>query len=95
MTAPPIVTKQVSSTPRVLHSPPTPKRHLLFDDYHSSPFDSPTTIQHPDQPVVRLYSAQDLRSRSIANTPRSAISNMTLPITDDRDLQTRLQRLHE
>jgi hypothetical protein len=95
MTAPPIITKQVSSTPRVLNSPPTPKRHLLFDDHHSSPFDSPTTIQPHDQPVVRLYSAQDIRSRSIANTPRSAISNMTLPTSDDIDLRTRLQRLRE
>ena len=93
--APPLVTKPVSSTPRVLHSPPTPKRHLLFDDHHSSPFDTPTTIQHHDQPVVRLYSAQDLRSRSIANTPRSAISSMTLPSTDDHDLRARLQRLHD
>jgi hypothetical protein len=92
---PPMITKPVSSTPRVLHSPPTPKRHLLFDDHHSTPFDSPTALQHQDQPVVRLYSAQDLRSRSIANTPRSAISNMTLPTTDDRDLRTRLQRLYE
>ncbi|CAF0984646.1 unnamed protein product [Adineta steineri] len=94
-TAPPIITKQISSTPRVLHSPPTPKRHLLFDDHHSNSFDSPITTQQSDQPVVRLYSAQDLRSRSIANTPRSAISNMTLPTTDDRDLRTRLQRLYE
>jgi hypothetical protein len=94
-TTTPMITKPISSTPRVLHSPPTPKRHLLFDDHHSSTFDTPTTIQHHDQPVVRLYSAQDLRSRSIANTPRSAISNMTLPTTDDGDLRTRLQRLYE
>ncbi len=91
----PMITKQISSTPRVLHSPPTPKRHLLFDDHHSSTFDSPTTIQHHDQPVVRLYSAQDLRTRSVATTPRSAMSNMTLPVTDDRDVQTRLRRLYE
>ncbi|CAF1321374.1 unnamed protein product [Rotaria sordida] len=93
-TTTPIITKQISSTPRVLQSPPTPKRHLLFDDHHLSSFDSPTTIQHYDQPVVRLYSAQDLRSRSIGNSPRSAMSNMTLPTTDERDLQTRLQRLY-
>ncbi|CAF1271890.1 unnamed protein product [Rotaria sp. Silwood1] len=92
---PPIITKQISSTPRVIQSPPTPKRHLLFDDHQSSSsFDTPTTIQHHDQPVVRLYSAQDLRSRSIGNSPRSAMSNMTLPTTDDRDLHTRLQRLY-
>ena len=91
----PIVSKQISSTPRVLHSPPTPKRHLLFDDYHSSLLDSPPTVQHHDQPVVRLYSSQDLRSRSISSSPRSAISDMTLPTTDDRDLQKRLQRLYE
>jgi hypothetical protein len=93
----PMITKQISSTPRVLHSPPTPKRHLLFDDHHSSTttFDSPTTIQHLDQPVVRLYSAQDLRSRSIANTPRSAMSNMTLPATDDKDIRRGLQRLFD
>jgi hypothetical protein len=94
-TATPMITKPISSTPRVLHSPPTPKRHLLFDDHHSSTFDSPITIQHHDQPVVRLYSAQDLRSRSIANTPRSAMSNMTLSTTDDRDLRARLQKLYE
>ncbi|CAF1020972.1 unnamed protein product [Adineta ricciae] len=94
-TTPPVITKPVSSSPRVLHSPPTPKRHLLFDEHHASPFDTPTTIQHQDQPVVRLYSAQDVRSRSIANTPRSAISNMTLPITDDRDIRARYQRLYE
>ncbi|CAM2724226.1 unnamed protein product [Rotaria socialis] len=91
----PMISKQISSTPRVLHSPPTPKRHLLFDDHHSSPFDSPTSILTHDQPAVRLYSAQDLRSRSISNTPRSAMSNTTLPTTDDRDLQARWQRLHE
>jgi len=93
--ATPLISKPISSTPRVLHSPPTPKRHLLFDDQHTPTFDTPTTIQHHDQPVVRLYSAQDVRSRPIANTPRSAISNMTLPTTDDRDLQTRLRRLYE
>ena len=100
---PPMISKQIGSSPRVIHSPPTPKRHLLFDDQYSSSFDrnqadSPmTTIHHPhaDQPVVRLYSAQDLRSRSIVGTPRSAMSNMTLPTTDDRDLRTRLQRLYE
>ncbi|CAF4473756.1 unnamed protein product [Rotaria sp. Silwood2] len=92
--ATPMITKQISSSPRVLQSPPTPKRHLLFDDHHSSSFDSPTTVQHNDQPVVRLYSAQDLRSRSIANSPRSAMSNMTLPTTDERDIQARLQRLY-
>ncbi|CAM4832959.1 unnamed protein product [Rotaria magnacalcarata] len=94
-TGTPMISKQISSTPRVLHSPPTPKRHLLFDDHHSSPFDSPTSILTHDQPVVRLYSAQDLRSRSISSTPRSAMSNTTLPTTDDRDLQARWQRLHE
>ena len=93
--ATPMISKGIGSTPRVIHSPPTPKRHLLFDDHHSSTLDSPTTIQHHDQPVVRLYSAQDLRSRSIANTPRSAISNMTLPTTDDQDLRMRLQRLYD
>ena len=93
----PMISKPISSTPRVVHSPATPKRHLLFDDHHASNFDSPTTttIQHHDQPVVRLYSAQDVRSRSIANTPRSAISNMTLPTTDDQDIRTRLQRLYD
>jgi hypothetical protein len=92
---PPMIIKQISPTTRVIHSPPTPKRHLFFHDHHSSTFDSPTTTtQHYDQPVVRLYSAQDLRSRSTANTPRSAISNMTLPATDDRDFGTRLQRLY-
>jgi hypothetical protein len=92
----PMITKQISPTPRVIHSPPTPKRHLLFDDHHSSTFDSPISIiPHQDQPVVRLYSAQDLRSRSTANTPRSAMSNMTLPTTDDRDFGMRLQRLYD
>lgn len=93
--AAPIISRAISPTPRVIHSPATPKRHLLFDDHHSTAFDSPTTISHHDQPVVRLYSAQDLRSRSVANTPRSAMSNMTLPVTDDRDLRAGLQRLYE
>lgn len=92
---PPIISRAISPTPRVVHSPPTPKRHLLFDDHHPTVFDSPTTITHHDQPVVRLYSAQDLRSRSIANTPRSAMSNMTLPTTDDQDLRAGLRRLYE
>jgi hypothetical protein len=91
----PMISKAISSTPRVINSPPTPKRHLLFDDHLTSTFDSPINTQHHDQPVVRLYSAQDVRSRSIANTPRSAISNMTLPTTDDQDLRTRLQRLYD
>lgn len=91
----PMISKPISSTPRVLHSPPTPKRHILFDEHHSPNYDSPVTIQNPDQPVVRLYSAQDVRSRSITNTPRSAMSNMTLPTTDDTDLQARWKRLYE
>ena len=92
----PIVSRAISPTPRVVHSPATPKRHLLFDDHHSTAFDSPTTtIAHHDQPVVRLYSAQDLRSRSIANTPRSAMSSMTLPYPDDQDLRAGLQRLRD
>lgn len=95
VTGTPMITKPASSSPRVLISPATPKRHLLFDDHYASPLDSSTTFQHQDQPAVRLYSAQDLRSRSISNTPRSAISNMTLPTTDDRDLRTRLQKLYD
>jgi len=92
----PMVSRPDASSPRVIHSPPTPKRHLLFDDHQTSTFDSPiTTIQQPDQPIVRLYSAQDLRSRSIVNTPRSTASNMTLPTTDDRDIRRGVQRLFE
>ena len=101
-TAPPMISKPVIATPRVIHSPPTPKRHLLFDDQAASPFDrnladspSSSMYHHQDQPVVRLYSAQDLRPRSIINTPRSAMSNMTLPTTDDDDLRRRLQRFRE
>ena len=100
--APPMISKSVIATPRVIQSPPTPKRHLLFGDQAASPFDqnladSPSsTMYHPhDQPVVRLYSAQDFRPRSITSTPRSAMSNMTLPTTDDDDLRRRLQRFRD
>jgi hypothetical protein len=101
-TAPMISQPAISSTPRVIHSPSTPKRHLLFDDQHTSydrnPLESPIANSqhvHQDQPVVRLYSAQDLRSRSIVTPPRSAMSSMNVPTTDDGDLRRRLQRFRD